>query len=72
MPPHKTKLISIHTLKPSISQPSRKKQVNSDPYTEVKLISIPTIKSSQFWYRDTETKLISIPTLKPSLFRPPH
>ena len=52
----KTKLISIHTLKPSIFRPSHKKQVISGPYTEVKSISIPTIKWSQFWCRDTKTK----------------
>ena len=68
----KTKLVSIHTLKPSIFRPHAKNQVNSDPCTEVKSILIPTIKSSQFWCRDTKTKLIPIPTLKPSLFRSPH
>ena len=73
MPPHKnTKLISIHTLKPSIFRPPRQNQVNSDTYTEVKSISIPTIKSNQFWGRTTKNKLISIPTLKPNLFRPPQ
>ena len=60
MPPQKAKLISIHTLNTSIFRPPRKNQVNSDPYTKINSISIPTIKSTQFWCRGTKTKLISI------------
>ena len=40
MPRHKTKLISIHTLKPSHFRPPHKNQVNSDLYTEIKSKSI--------------------------------
>ena len=44
----KTKLITIHILKPSSSRPPRKNQVNSDPYTEVKLFSIPTVNHANY------------------------
>ena len=35
-------------------------QVNCDPNTKVKPISIPTIKSSQLWYRETKTKKFDV------------
>ena len=41
MPRHKTKLISIQTLKPSHFRPPHKNWVNSDPYTEINSGSIP-------------------------------
>ena len=62
MPPHKNKFIPIHKLKPSSFRPPPTKHVNSDLYTEVKLISIPTKKSSKFWCHDTKAKLFRIPT----------
>ena len=72
MPPHQNMFVSTRTLKASIFRPPRKQQVNSNPYTEFKSISISIIKSSEFHCHDTKTKLISIPELKPILFRPPH
>ena len=65
----KNKWFSRRVQKPSQFRPPTQ-QNQFHPYTEVKLISIPTTKSSQFWSRDTKNKLISIPTLKPSLARP--
>ena len=70
----KNKWFSPLVLKPSQFRPPTQQPNQFHPYTEVKSISIPTIKSSQFWRRDTisqlnfdphtETKPISIPTLK--------
>ena len=56
MPHTKTKFFSIQTLKPSIFRPPHKKQVNSDPHTEIKSISTT----------HTNTKSISMLTLKPA------
>ena len=41
MPGHKTKLASTQKLAPSIFRPQQKKQVNSDPDTELKSSSTP-------------------------------
>ena len=41
-----TMLFSTSTQKPSTFRPRRENQVNSDPYTEVKSISIPISKPS--------------------------
>ena len=40
-----TDLSLIHTLKPGIFRLRRKNHFNSDPCTEVKLVSVPAIKS---------------------------
>ena len=55
---HKTKLISIPKLKPSLFQLH-----NFDPYTEVKSSSIPNIKQVNF-DASTKTKSFSTPTQK--------
>ena len=58
--PHtETKLLSIERVKPRLSRPPHQNQVNSDPYTEIKASSIPrtemksismlTIKPSNLW-----------------------
>ena len=72
MPSHKTQFNFDPISKTKYFRTQRKNQVNFDPYTEVKSSSIPTIKSSQFWCRDSKTKSISFPTPTPSLFLPPH
>ena len=72
MPPHKNQGHFDPQIKTKYFSTPTQNVVHSDPYTEVKSISIPIIQSSQFWCRDTKTKLISIPTLKPSVVRPPH
>ena len=68
----------MHTRKPNIFLPPRNKQVNSDPCTEVKSISITTVKRSKFWDRHqnqinfdpyTRTKSTPTPNLKPSQFQ---
>ena len=41
-----TMIFSTSTQKPSTFRPRRENQVNSDPYTEVKSISIPISKLS--------------------------
>ena len=55
----KTKLISIQTLNPSHFRPPLKKQVNYDPYTEIK----------SFLTTHTKRKSSSMLTLKPRDFR---
>ena len=60
--------ISIFILKQSSFRPPRKQQINFDPCTEMKSISIPSTKSSQFWCRDTKAELISISTLQATFF----
>ena len=55
----KTKLISIHTLKPSVFRPPYWNQVNFDPYTEITSISIPHINQANF---DPNAKTMSILT----------
>ena len=74
--PHKNQVNFDPQTKPSISLPPPKNKSIPISYTQVKRISIPTMKSSQLWCRDTKNKLISIstphvfhPTLKPSQFR---
>ena len=68
----------MHTRNPNIFLPPRNKQVNSDPCTEVKSISITTVKKSKFWDRHqnqinfdpyTRTKSTPTPNLKPSQFQ---
>ena len=66
--PHtKTESIYIPHTKPSEFRPEHWSQVNFDPRSktaEVKSVSIPTLKRSQFCMPpDTKTKLISIHTL---------
>ena len=69
MPPDtKTKLISIQTLNLVISIPAQK-QVNSDPYTEIKSTPIPHTKFKSVSTTHTTTKLISMPALEPCHFR---
>ena len=57
MPPHEDQFnFDPHTKTKVFFLPPRENQANSDPYTEVNSISIPTLKSSQFWCLDTKTK----------------
>ena len=69
-PNTKVKLILIKTLKSSHFRASHKKQVNSDPYTEINSISIPYIEIKSVSTTHTKTKSSSILTIQPSDFRP--
>ena len=63
--------ISVLTLKPNRFLSPTQNQVNFDPNTEVKSISIPTLKTRQFYMpHDTKTKLIFIQTLNQVIFDP--
>ena len=73
MSPHKkTKLISIHILKPSHFRTPQKNHVNSDPCTLIKSISIAhaEVKSISTIHTKTKSRLMLI--IKPSDFRPAH
>ena len=71
-----TKLISIQTLKPSHFRPPHKNQTNCDPYTEIKLSSIPLnwnqvnfdahTKTKRFAARIQNPSQLRLPTQKPS------
>ena len=63
--------ISVLTLTPGQYLSPTQNQGNSDPNTEIKSISITTLKTSQFCMPpDTKTKLISIQTLNQVIFDP--
>ena len=69
MPPDtNTKLISIQTLNRVISDPCTK-QVNSDPYTEIKSTSTPNTEITSSSTTHITTKSSPMPTLKPCHFR---
>ena len=67
-----SKLISIHTLKPSHCRPPHKSQVSSDPYTEIKASSILHIEIKSISTNDTKMISISMLTQKPSDFWPEY
>ena len=63
--------VSILTLKPSQFISPTQNQVNFGPNIEIKSISMPTLKTSQFSMSpDTKTKQISIQTLNQVIFDP--
>ena len=64
MPRHKTKFISIQTLKPSTCRPPDKNEVISDPGTEIKSSSIPHTEIKTVSTTHTKTKWTSIPHTK--------
>ena len=71
--PTKNTSISVLTLKPSKSISPTQHQVNFDPNTEVKLISIPILRTRQFGMPPRhENEVNSDPDSKPSRFRPPQ
>ena len=61
MPPHINQVNSDPHTKTKYFEPLHNIQVNFDHYTEVKSISIPTMKWNLFWYLDTKIKLILDP-----------
>ena len=70
-PPHKNKSISVLTLNPCQFLSPTQNQANFDPSTDVKSISIPTPKSSNFCMPPyTKTKFISIQTVNQVIFDP--